>query len=369
MAAHTDSPCLRVRPNSKASSNSWLQLGVETYGGGLWHTWFDRPLGYAGKVMIKEKDGGIKETLVHQPEPLLVIPNLAIHLKTAEERKAFDVNAEKHLQPLLCSSTSCDETQTFELPHHDTFLEALGRAAECDPGNIRDIDICLMESHPGHTFGPSQEFVSVGRIDNVASSWAAIEALVDSQASILESCDIHVALLFDHEEVGSVSACGANSQTVETWFRRVLGGLDSQSELAYPAFIRRSFLISADGAHGLHPNYPDKHQTEHRVQVNQGIVLKYNANQRYATTIGSATFIRELAEKNGVPVQQFVVRNDSPCGSTIGPSMSANLGISTVDLGIPQWAMHSARESCGSHDLDSLYQLLKAYYASGMNPQ
>lgn len=369
VGAHTDSPCLRIRPNSKTSSAGMLQVGVHTYGGGLWHTWFDRPLGFAGKVIVRDGDH-LKEKLIHVKKPVLLLPNLAIHLQTAEERKAFNVNPETHLQPVLCSKSFDDKNAggrtEVDGKHHMALLEIIAEEANVAPGDIVDVDVCLMDSFPSCLVGRYEEFISSPRIDNCLSTWAAVKAICtyasDAQ-KIAESQEVCLMVAFDHEECGSQSSVGADGATLPTWCGRILTGLSVGVEM-HPSILARSFLVSADCAHAVHPNYGEKHQKEHRAELNMGIVIKTNPNQRYATSVVSASLFREVCLQASVPVQEFVVRNDSPCGTTIGPIISSTLGVRSLDIGAGQWAMHSCRESCAASDAAHLTNACSAFYAT-----
>jgi len=377
VGAHTDSPCLRLRPVSKMGGSGMLQVGIQTYGGGLWHTWFDRPLGLAGKVVVRDPaNKNLVERLVHITKPICILPNLAIHLASADERKAFAVNTETQLQPVLCSKFQDDarcgreggrEDAPKEGPfarHQAALLEAVARELSCAPEDIVDADLCLMDAQPANIVGVYEEFVSAPRIDNQLSTWAATKGLCDfaDQGSLVDDCvDICVAVAFDHEEVGSSSAVGADGNTLPAWMERIFRAL-SVPDAVRPEVYARSMLISADCAHGLHPNYAGKHQSEHKPEFHKGIVIKTNANQRYATTPLTASLFREVCARASVPVQDFIVRNDTPCGSTIGPILSSKLGIRTIDIGAPQWAMHSCRETCATTDCSHLYECCKAFF-------
>jgi len=365
-AAHTDSPCLKLRPCSKMpASAGMLQIGVDTYGGGLWHTWFDRPLGVAGKVICATKDG-MEERLVKVDEPLCLIPNLAIHLQSMEERKAFSPNKETELQPVLClpyrssKNESKDSKEDDPGRHHQELLEVIAECAGVAAADILDVDLCLMDSTPPCHIGA---FVSTPRIDNVLSTWAAVDGLISmvNDEAFATSTDMMVAASFDHEEVGSVSAAGADSAILERWLDGALKAV-SDDPLKWSDVVCRSFLLSCDCAHGLHPNYMSKHQAQHQPLLGKGIVIKSNSNQRYATTPILAQMLRKVGEVSKVPMQEFVVRNDCPCGSTIGPLLSAQLGIRTVDVGAPQWAMHSCRESAHQDDVQALRDLCKGFF-------
>ncbi|CEL97258.1 unnamed protein product [Vitrella brassicaformis CCMP3155] len=385
IAGHTDSPCLRLRPNTTVEKEGYLQIGVECYGGGLWHTWFDRGLGLAGKVMVRRKaPQSTQERLeihfVRIDRSVCILPNLAIHLRTAEERDAFKVHRENHLMPILCSKV---REQLVEPPpdkndkknndktgkngrHHAPLLSLLAGELGCQPEEIVDLDLCLMDATPSRLCGVYDEFLESPRLDNLVSSWAAIKALMD----LCEGChshadpachqDIWVAVAFDHEEIGSTTWAGADSAAMETWIVRILRGLKMEDRLA--EVIARSFLMSADMAHGVHPNYADKHQPQHKPLLQKGVVLKENINQRYTTHALTSAIFREICRCGNVPMQDFVVKNDSPCGSTVGPMLSAKLGIRAIDVGIPQWAMHSCRETCGADDITHYLNLFKAFF-------
>lgn len=346
---------------------------VECYGGGLWHTWFDRGLGMAGKVVLKKR-GKVVERLLRVSRPLFYLPNLAIHLQTPEEIAAFKINKETHLQPVLCSMIAEQLTGVLE-PAKDAeqrlppALERFVRQAlGLHDGTLVDWDFCLMDSTNGRFCGIHEEFVESPRLDNLASTFTAFEALVKISETQAEDqrtdgdSDILIAVAFDHEEVGSQSCSGAHSSLLETWMRRSLSALDCED--CFYETIAKSFLVSADMAHAVHPNYPEKHQPQHKPAMHKGVVIKENANQHYASNASSMALIRVVADDAGIPLQDFVVRNDSRCGGTVGAMLSASLGVRTVDIGIPQWAMHSCREICGVTDLMHMQKLLEAVYCN-----
>ncbi|CAJ1394556.1 unnamed protein product [Effrenium voratum] len=371
-AAHTDSPCLKLRPCSKMpKSAGMLQVGVDTYGGGLWHTWFDRPLGVAGKVVVQTAEG-MEERLVRVEKPLCLIPNLAIHLLTQKEREGFAPNKEVELQPVLCPPCGLelgglqkgekeekeDKEEKEEGRHHAELLAVVAESVGVKAEEILDVDLCLMDSTPPCRIGA---MVSTPRIDNVLSTWAAVDGLIaftEQKEAFDASTDLLIAASFDHEEVGSRSAAGADSAVLERWLDQSLEALGS----SWAQAVSRSFLLSCDCAHGLHPNYVGKHQAQHQPILGKGIVIKTNSNQRYATTPLLAQMVRRLGQLSEVPMQEFSVRNDCPCGSTIGPLLSSQLGIRTVDIGAPQWAMHSCRESAHQDDVQALRDLCKGFF-------
>lgn len=374
VGAHTDSPCLRLRPNSKLSGAGMLQVGIQTYGGGLWHTWFDRPLGFAGKVVVRDSASGqLREHLVRVADPIMLVPNLAIHLQTADERKAFNVNTESHLQPVLCSvmedasQAEGEETKEEASPsarHHKALLQLLASKIGCKASEVVDADLCLMDAQPSNIVGLHSEFVSSPRIDNCLSTWAAIQGICEFASSaekVAAAEDVCLAVSFDHEECGSQSFTGAEGDTFPTWLDRLLTALEVPTALK-PQVYAKSYLVSADCAHAVHPNYAAKHQSEHRPELHKGIVIKTNANQRYATNSLTAALLREVCSRENVPLQDFVVRNDSPCGTTIGPIISAKTGVRSIDIGAGQWSMHSIRETCSVKDAGYLLELCKAFF-------
>jgi aspartyl aminopeptidase len=367
IGAHTDSPVLRLKPVTAINSAGYLQLGVQTYGGGLWRTWFDRDLSVAGRV-VYGTHGKLQSQLICIPEPIVRIPSLAIHLRPPEE-----VNNESHLAPILASQVK-DQLSKDGEPHHQSFLkllaERLGRDLQfltpLDPAEIVDFELSLYDTQPAAIGGLHREFIFSPRLDNLMSSFCALHAIINSStaASLAEEENVRVCLLFDNEEVGSTSFQGAASSLLEHLFSRVNATLATAATPAdaLECSYSRSFLISADMAHGVHPNYTDKHEARHRPALHKGPVLKHNCNLRYATSSVTAAFIKMIARRHEIPIQEFVVRQDGPCGSTIGPMISAK-GVRVVDLGIPQLSMHSIREMCGIDDVSHAYRLFAAFYS------
>lgn len=355
-AGHTDSPCLKVRPVNDQRADGHLLLGCETYGGGLWYTWLDRGLGLCGKVVIRG-DAGLEERLVRIVEPVCFVPNLPIHLRTAEERAAFKLNPETELRPVIGMVDSEDATGRFS----PVLLELLSKELDVDAASIVDVDLCLFDPAPAQLVGARREFVSTGRIDNQGCTWAAFEAL--AALSPADATSLSIAVSFDHEEVGSKSWVGADSSMLETLLRKTTRALGMDEE-AHANLIRRGVLLSGDMAHALHPNYPGKFQSEHKCLSGKGVVIKENANQRYTTEATTMAVMREVCGRMNpsVPLQDFVVRNDSPCGSTIGPLTASTLGIMAIDFGGPMWAMHSCRETCSASDLVAVYRTYLAFF-------
>lgn len=341
IGAHTDSPCLRLAPVSKLESNKMHQTYVNTYGGGLWHTWFDRDLTLGGRVVYKSEQG-YDYKLYHHAGPLIKIPNLAIHLTTADERK-FAPNSESHLRPILSSEVynqltglkdEKEKKDGAQGKHYYQLLQMVAKSLGIDVDAITDLDFYLSDSNPGTLFGMNQEFISAPRIDNLISTFFCVKAIAAEQAHNAESSFVNMVCLFDHEEVGSTSAQGANSTLMENSLKRIFQVMSSEDNSCKPdsffKALQRSFQISSDVSHGVHPNYAEKHQTNHKVKINEGIVLKTNCNQRYATDSVSLTLLRAVADSANVPIQDFVVKNDSPCGSTIGPLTGNSIPIHSL---------------------------------------
>ncbi|TPX35153.1 hypothetical protein SeMB42_g07233 [Synchytrium endobioticum] len=353
----------------------YTQVGVEPYGGGLWHTWFDRDLSIAGRVLVHQDDGSIRHRLVRVSRPVLKIPTLAIHLDRAVNSEGFKFNTENQLTPILGIAAKLNEptngstsTSPEDSKHSPMLLSLLSSELNCDATRIGDFELCLYDTNPAGVWGANYEFISSARLDNLMMSFSGLTALINSasNSSLNDEPLTRVLALFDNEEIGSVSAHGADSNMMLSGLERLsktdfADGLVSSTSTLEEA-LHKSLLISADMGHASHPNYWDKHEDNHRPKINGGVVLKMNANQRYATTAITAAVLREAAKIKNVPLQEFVVRNDSPCGSTIGPMLSAKLGLRTVDVGNPQFGMHSIRETAGVEDIDYAVDLFQAFF-------
>ncbi|CAO4369092.1 unnamed protein product [Caenorhabditis nigoni] len=369
VVGHTDSPCLRVKPISHQKSDKFLQVGVSTYGGGIWRTWFDRDLSVAGLVIVKNGDK-LQHKLIDVKRPVLFIPNLAIHLET--DRTTFKPNTETELRPILESFAAAGingpaakeepkgeyDPRNITANHHPQFLGLIAKEAGCQPEDIVDLDLYLYDTNKAAIVGVEEEFISGARLDNQVGTYTAISGLLESlsgEAAFQSDPQIRIAACYDNEEVGSDSAMGASSAFTEFVLRRLSAG---GSPTSFEEAIGKSMLISADQAHAAHPNYSVKHEENHRPTFHGGVVVKVNVNQRYATTSTTHAALKQVAFEAGVPLQVVVVRNDSPCGSTVGPILSTKLGLQTVDVGCPQLAMHSIREFA---DTSSIFQATRLY--------
>ncbi|KAJ7283752.1 aspartyl aminopeptidase [Mycena rebaudengoi] len=367
VATHVDSPNLKVRPVSKRSKEGYLQVGVETYGGGIWHSWLDRDLSLAGRVVTTQA-GAFKSKLLKIDRPILRIPTLAIHL----DRSVNDVlkfNQETEFVPILGLITSqLNETaesmapkkaSSIEENHHPALLSLLATELSVAPEEIHDFELSLYDTQPSVLAGLNDEFISSPRLDNLFSSFCAVEALAQSVAApdflTLEG-NVNCIALFNHEEIGSISTSGAESSLLPSLINRL-----SPSPGAFAQSISKSFLVSADMGHAIHPAYPDRHQANHKPSVNGGIVIKTNAKQRYASDAVSSFLVKKLIERKGGKVQEYEVRNDMACGSTVGPALS-KLGIKTCDVGCAMLSMHSIRETAGTHDIQNAIDLFLSLF-------
>ena len=350
IGAHTDSPGLRIKPKPAEEAQGMVRLGVEVYGGPILATFADRDLALAGRVNVKT-DQGFETRLVRFNEPLLRLPNLAIHMNREVNESGLKFNKQTEL-PLLLGVSD-----------HDNKAEARFRQPIADLLGVQASDLLTWElnaydTQKGSLWGVDQEFIADSQLDNLASCHAALSALLAAE-NPAATC---LCAFFDHEEVGSESATGASG----SFLSDVIARLSSNTSLDVEdqrRMLARSFFISADMAHAWHPNFPSAYEPCHRALVNAGPVIKSNANQRYSTSAETAARFMAICEKAGVPCQQYAHRTDLGCGSTIGPIIAARLGIPSVDVGSPMWAMHSIRESAGVLDHHYMTAALTAAFA------
>ena len=353
VGAHTDSPGLRLKPKAAHRCDGVMRLGVEVYGGPLLATFADRDLSLAGRVSVRCQ-GGFETRLMRFAEPLVRLPNLAIHMNRDVNENGLKFNKQTEL-PLLFGMLR-EATNDKE---DSQFSACLARELQVDAGDILSWEINIYDTQRGSFWGAEGEFIADSQLDNLASCHAALTALL-AISSPMATC---LCALFDHEEVGSESAAGAGGSFVADVVRRIAANTGLDEEARHCA-LARSFFVSADMAHAYHPNFPAAYEPNHRVMVNAGPVIKSNASQRYTTGTESAARFIACCENAGVPYQQYAHRSDLGCGSTIGPIVASRLGISSVDVGSPMWAMHSVRESAGVLDHGHMIDALGAVFGS-----
>lgn len=351
VGAHTDSPGLRLKPKAAYSTEGLGQLGVEVYGGPILATFTDRDLSLAGRVVIQTPQG-LETRLIRLDQPIARLPNLAIHMNREVNEKGLVLNKQTGLPLIFGQAANTDSARQLL---SDTLAGKLAIPAQAIVG----WDLAFYDTQKGSFWGIEQEFMANSQLDNLASCHAALEALLSTEKPQATS----ICALFDHEEVGSESATGAGGSFLLDVIERICHSTQLSHEDKLRSFAS-SFFISADMAHAFHPNHAGSYEPCHHVQVNQGPVIKTNANQRYSTNAVTAARFIQLCEKAGAPYQQYAHRTDLGCGSTIGPIMAAQLGIATVDVGNPMWAMHSIRESAGVLDHSHMIATLQQHYAS-----
>lgn len=343
VGAHTDSPCLKVKPNPELRRKGFFQLGVEVYGGALLNPWFDRDLSMAGRVTLEDEEGGVQDALVNFARPVAFIPSLAIHLDR-EANSNHSVNAQTDLPPVLMQVSEGDQVS-----FHDLLREQVASESGIRVRKVLGYELSFYDTQKASLVGMKEEFLASARLDNLLSCYIGLQALLNTSGD-------EAALLVcnDHEEVGSMSAEGAQGPFLSAVLDRWCGAGRGR-------VLARSMMISADNAHGVHPNFSDRHDENHGPLLNHGPVIKINHNQRYATNSRSAAVYRHISDELGLPHQTFVVRSDMGCGSTIGPLTAGNLGVTTLDIGVPQFGMHSIRELSGTRDAYTLYQVLSVF--------
>ena len=346
MASHSDSPSFKIKENPEIKvDNSYVKLNVEKYGGMLMAPWFDRPLSVAGRVIIR-RNGGLKEKLINIKRDLVMIPNLAIHMNR-EANNGVAYNPQKDLLPLFAAGNT-----------DRTLLEIIAEQTGIKKEDIISHDLFLYNRMPGTIWGADKEFVSSARLDDLQCAFASMEGLLRAQ----NHGSIAVHCVMDNEEVGSGTKQGAASTFLKDTLLRINMGLGRTYE-EYLMTLAGSFMVSADNAHALHPNYTDKTDLTNHSVLNKGIVIKFNANQKYCTDAVSAAIFKELCTKAGVPYQTFVNRSDIAGGSTLGNISNTQVPMNTVDIGLPQLAMHSPYETAGVEDTEYLVRAAEELFA------
>lgn len=341
IGAHTDSPNLRIKPRPDMHSAGFRQLDVEPYGGLLLNSWLDRDLGLAGRVIVRDGPRQLRSVLFRDDRPLLRVPQLAIHLDREINERGLLLNRQQHMTPVwgLGSASEGD------------FATWLADTAGVASDQVVGWDVMCHDTLPAGFLGASEELISAPRLDNLCSCFGALSALI-AAGDVAEGV-VPLIALFDHEEVGSTTATGADSVLLAQVVERLVAARGGTAEDVIRA-CAASRCLSADMAHGTHPNYPDRHESNHHIALGGGPVIKTNINQRYATDGETAAWFRVVCDRAGIPVQDYSHRNDLPCGSTIGPITAARLAIPTVDVGMPQLSMHSIRELMASADVSMM---------------
>ena len=337
MGAHTDSPTLKLKPNPVIEKNGCIQWGVAPYGGLLMNPWFDRDLSLAGRVSFTNVAGELCEEYIDFKTPIATIASLAIHLDK-EANKNRTINAQTDLAPIV----TCHSSMDFE-------ALLLSRVDEKNPQRLLSHELSFYDTQKAAVIGLEEEFIASARLDNLLSCYVVTNVLCRADAE-----DACLMVCSDHEEVGSGSTSGAAGSFLESVLKRLSGDFESYSRL-----VTDSLLVSCDNAHAVHPNFSDKHDANHAPKINEGVVVKVNANQRYASSSRGISRFVHAAMRVNEPIQEFVTRSDLGCGSTIGPITATRLGVETLDIGLPTFAMHSIRELAGTKDAFSLYNILQ----------
>jgi len=356
VGAHTDSPGFRIKPKAALGGDGLARLAVEVYGGPILATFTDRDLSLAGRVVLRTAAGQTTRLLRFE-RPLVRLPNLAIHMNRDVNEQGLKLNKQTELPLILGQLGEGDDAEAL-------LRKLLADAVQADSNHDGSADLlswelAVYDVQKGCLWGANEEFIASRQLDNLASCYAALTALIATDQPAA-TC---VMALFDHEEVGSESAAGAGSSFITDVLARISSHAKLDEEDRQRA-IARSFFISADMAHAYNPNFPNAYEPGHKVSVNGGPVIKTNANQRYTTNAETAARFIGFCEKAGVPYQQYAHRSDLGCGSTIGPIVASQLGVASVDVGSPMWAMHSARESAGVHDHAYMIAALVAAFGS-----
>ncbi len=346
IGGHTDSPNLRVKQHPDVLVAGWHMVALEPYGGAWLNSWLDRDLGVSGRISLRDKTGGVANRLIRFDEPLLRVPQLAIHL--AEDRNSVSLNPQRHINAVW----GLESSRPRGLHHW------VADRAGIDPEDLLSADLMTHDLTPSTLSGVDQEFVSAPRLDNQATCYAGLEALLSGDPTY----HVPVLALFDHEEVGSTSDHGAQSEFLLTTLERIVLAAGGDRE-DFLRSMTASMVASGDMAHATHPNYPERHEPGHQIYLNRGPVLKVQPNLRYATDSRTAAAFELACRQAGVELQRYEHRADLPCGSTIGPMTAARTGIPTVDVGAPQLAMHSARELMGADDVGAYAAALRAFLA------
>lgn len=349
-ASHTDHPCLRIKPIAELQEGDYLRLDTGVYGGPILNTWLDRPLSIAGKVTLKSDQLFRPNTkLIDMKRAILTIPNLAIHLNR-DVNKGIELNKQTDLIPLMGVAEQ-------ELLQKDYFIQFLAKELEVNVEDILDFDLYIYNAESGDLLGMQEDFISSPRLDNLTSVYACVKGIIDAK----QSDSINVIALFDNEEIGSLTKQGADSNLMGLVLEKIYESF-SLGRSAFNEAIMKSFLLSVDVGHCLHPNKPEKNDPVNKTLLNRGLVIKVDLNQKYAFDTEAIGVIQQICIADQIPYQKFINRSDIIGGSTLGAMVSSKLPMKTVDVGVPLLAMHSARELMGVKDQTALNQLMVSFF-------
>ncbi|MFR5133086.1 MAG: M18 family aminopeptidase [Terrisporobacter sp.] len=345
VASHSDSPTFKIKANAEIEvKNKYVKLNTEKYGGMICSTWFDRPLSIAGRILVKENNA-VKTHLVNIDKDLVIIPNLAIHMNR-EVNDGYKYNAQIDMLPLYGDNSS-----------KGSLMKTIAKEVNVEEESILGTDLFLYNRMNGTKIGSNEEYISSPRLDDLECAFTSLSAFLSENTSNSAS----VYCVFDNEEVGSGTKQGADSTFLYDVLRRINISL-GKTEEDYYRLISSSFMVSADNAHALHPNYTDKSDLTNKVYMNDGIVIKYNANQKYTTDAVSASIFKTICDSVDVPYQTFTNRSDILGGSTLGNISNAHVSLNTIDIGLAQLAMHSTYETAGAKDVTYMIDAIKAFY-------
>lgn len=363
MASHVDSPVFKIKPNADITAeNKYIKLNVERYGGALYAPWLDRPLSVAGRVVVETEDG-IETKLVNIDRDLLIIPNLAIHFNR-QVNEGYKFNVQKDLLPLLGEIKKKQPAEEGDVSAGDTrdrFLRLIAGEAGVSPEQILDTDLYLYSRTKAGYVGMEKEYIASGRLDDLQCAFSSLQGILRAKPA----GSIAVHCVFDNEEVGSGSKQGAGGTFLYDVLHRINASL-GRTEEDYMRAVASSFMVSADNAHAVHPNHPDKSDPTNRPYMNEGIVIKYNAAQRYITDAVSGAIFRAVCKKAGVPYQTFSNRSDLAGGTTLGSIAQGQVSLNSVDVGLPQLAMHSPCETAGSKDTAYLVEAARVLFSGSL---
>ena len=348
VGAHTDSPSIKIKPKPEFKDEDYyLKLNTEVYGGPILNTWFDRPLTLAGRISIL-KDGEIKNVNINFKDPLMIIPNLAIHLNR-EVNKGQEIDKQKDLIPIMKTIQEDEDLEGY-------LMDLIAERIEVNSDQILDFDLYLRDTEAPMAMGSENEFLSAGQIDDLGMAHAGLEALLNSDDN-----QFKLLVLFDNEEIGSNTDVGADSPLLSNLLERIVYALEG-TRADFLEIVENTFMISGDMAHAVHPNYADKHDPTNKPIINKGPAIKVSSNRRYTTDSYTGGYMKKLCIENDIPYQTFVNNSNERGGSTIGPLNLRHLGVKSVDIGNPVLSMHSIRELYGLADHESVIKLLTAFY-------